>query len=134
ARSMAKGCDAARDAVERQRKHAWPEHLQDHLRRARVLPAPRRFRVPPDHLAKMREDPREPRDPRLVIHVFDAATDLRQLVRAHRGVADEDHPPIGPVGAYELERAEPLVAPARVVAPDVIVDAVVEIEILEMAE
>src|SRR5258706_519272 len=51
------------------------------------------------------------------------------------------HPPPGPVQAYNqapigtAEReASKATAPPRVVAPDVVVDAVVEVEVLEMTE
>ena len=59
---------------------------------------------------------------------------LHELVGAHRRVADEDDLPVGAVGVDEVERREALVAPARVVAPHVVVDAVVEVEVLEVAE
>src|SRR5215470_681315 len=132
--SVPERIDPARDTVERQRKHARTQRMQDHLRRARVLPGPRRLRIPPDHATEVLEDSREPRDPRLVVRVFDAASRLRELVRAHRRVADEDHFPVGTVGAQERQHVEALASPAEVVAPHVIVDAVVEIEVLEMLE
>ena len=131
---LAQRVDAARNAVERQGKHPRPERLQDQLRRARVFPAARRFRIPPDHLAEVAEDPAEPFEPRLDVAVLDAAVDGRQFVGTHRRVADEDHAPVRTVGANEVERAGAFALAPRVVAPDVVIDAVVEIEILEVAE
>src|SRR5205823_5401477 len=90
--------------------------------------------IPPDHLAKVGEDPCEPFETGLEIAVLDAAVDLRQFVRTHRGIAHENDAPIRAVGADQFERAEALVLAPKVVAPDVVVDAIVDIEILDMAK
>src|SRR4051794_15864475 len=131
---MTQGVDALRDAGQRERKHARAELVQDDLGGTRVLPRARRFRIPPYDAPEVLEDARKPRDAGLVVRVFDAAADLRELVRAHRGIAHEYDLPVGPIGAHELECGEALVAPPAVVAPHVVVDAVVEVEVLEMAE
>jgi hypothetical protein len=79
-------------------------------------------------------DALEPHDAGLVVLVFDRAARLHELVGAHRGVADEDRFPVGAVLVQHVPCRHALVAPARVVAPDVVVRAVVEIKVLEMAK
>src|SRR5258708_3254844 len=80
------------------------------------------------------DKPLEPRDSGLLVAVFDAAACLQDLVGAHRRVTDEDQSPVGTILVQDVEGGDALVASAGVVAPDMIVDAVVEIEVLEVAE
>src|SRR5438132_2778442 len=131
---LAQQRDAAVQPFERQGEHARAERCEHDLRRARVAPAALRLGIEPDRVAVCVDEALEPDDAGFVVAVFDAAPHLHELVRAHRRIADEDEPPVRAVLVQDIESRDALAAPADVVPPYVIVDAVVEIEILEVAE
>src|ERR1700682_5114053 len=126
--------DPALEAVEGEWKHPRPEYLQHDLRRARVAPRALRLGVEPDRVPIGVDQALEPRGAGLVVHVLDAAARLHDFVGTHGRVADQDQPPVRSVLVQKIEGRDALVTTAAVVAPDVIVDAVVEVEVLEMAE
>src|SRR5438552_10129754 len=133
-RSAPKRRDPAIEPVESQREHARPENIQYQLRRARIGPRSLGLGIEPDGIPVGVDEPFKPRHAGLVVHVFHAPTRLHQLVGTHRGVADKDELPVGPVLMEDVERSGALVAPPPVVPPYVVVDAVVKVEILEVAE
>ena len=69
-----------------------------------------------------------------LVPVLDAAAGLQDLVGAHGRVADDHEPVVAAVGAHQLRQRRSLGVPAPVVLPHRLVDAVVEVEVLEVLE
>ena len=69
------------------------------LKDSHGIPAPRVDYTIGENSAKMLEHAGQPNDTGLVVHVFDAAAGLHEFVGTHRRIADEDHFPVGTVGA-----------------------------------
>src|SRR5208337_1842677 len=76
----------------------------------------------------------EPDPPRLRIEMLDRASGGGDFVWAHRGVANEDHAVVPAVRVDEVARRHALVMAAAVVLPHALVEAVVEVEMLEPLE
>jgi hypothetical protein len=66
--------------------------------------------------------------------VFDAAARAGDFVGAHAGVADEDHLVVRAVGVDDVPSRQLFAVAAPVVLPQTFVDAVVEVEVLEVLE
>src|SRR5437870_6287948 len=126
--------DPAVQPIQRQRKHPRPDEIEHDLCRAGVAPRGFRLGIEPDGVAIRVDKALKPSGARLVIQVLDAAAGLQQFVRAHRRVPNDNQSPVRPVLVQDVEGPNALVAAAAVVAPDVIVDAVVKVEIFEMPE
>src|SRR5260221_7788177 len=75
----------------------------------------------------------EPIAARLVVPVLDAAALFVELVGTHRRVANENQLVVVAVFAHHLDRGDAVLA-AAVVLPHALVDAVVEVEVLEVLE
>ena len=122
------------DAVGRQREHPPLENLGDHLGRLRIGPVLLRSRIDPDRARPGRDRPLQPHPAGLRIEVLDRAARRDDLVGAHRRVADEDDAIVAPVGVDEVAGGDPLLVPAAVVLPHALVQAIVEVEMLEPFE
>ena len=76
----------------------------------------------------------EPDLARFGVEVLDRTAGRADLVGAHRGVADEDDAIVAPVGIEEVAGRRPLLVAAAVVLPHALVEAIVEVEMLEPLE
>src|SRR6516225_5001590 len=122
------------EAVEGQREHAVLGDAADHSDACRAGPIFLRDRVEPYCPRIGLKQPAQPHLTRLVVPAFDAAAFLFDLVRAHARVADENDPVAPIVSADELHDRHLLdMAPSRI-APDRIIDAVVEVEVDQVLE
>ena len=106
----------------------------DHACRLRIGPLTFGGRVDPDPARPGLDRPLEPDLSGLGIEMFDRAARRDDLVGAHRRVADEDHAVVPAVGIEQVARRQTLVVPAPVVLPHALVEAVVEVEMLEPLE
>src|SRR6202012_86889 len=80
------------EPLQGQRKHAVADELLDQRDALPVLPDALRFGVDPAVLGERVREALDPFGAGLGVVVFDAAARLQDLVRTHRGVADEDQP------------------------------------------
>src|ERR1700733_8921190 len=107
------------------------KYFADHRRRQRMIPGARWGRIDP-HAARPGEKRAfEPHPSGFRIEVLDRAAGRHDLVWAHGGVADEDNSIIALVGIDEIARRHALVVAATVVLPHALVEAVVEVEMME---
>src|SRR2546422_2153184 len=122
------------EACERGRVHTAVHQLLDDRDRLAVGPDLLGLGIEPDALGVHVGDALDPRRARLLVEVLDRAARLQDLIGAHRGVADEDHLVVVPVLVQQVPGTGALgVAPA-VVLPHEVIQAVVEVEELEVLE
>src|SRR5690606_9675823 len=126
--------DARLEPGQGQRKHAPVHQLARELDGRRPRPTLFRLRVEPDRLRVRVEEPPEPHGARLLVPMLHAAAGIHDLVRAHRGIADEDQLVARPVLVGDRPRAHALLVAPAVVPPQALIDEVVEIEVLEVLE
>ena len=82
----------------------------------------------------MRQQALHPHFTAFFVHVLDAAAGVDDFVRAHAGVADKDQPVVGTKRVQDIQRGCTGIMTAGVVLPQRLVDAVVEVEKLQMLE
>src|ERR1700761_1695508 len=99
-----------------------------------MAPAGLRARIDPGEFGVRSRQSLEPDLAGLGVPVLDAAARLHDLIGAHGAVADEDELVVRTVGTHHLDGTHMLVEAAPVIAPQRLVRAVVEIEVLEMLE
>ncbi len=116
------------------RVHAPVEDAADVLRGDGPAPVLLGHGIEPRRARPGAQQPLEPHPPRLVVPVLDAAAGLLQLVGAHRRVAHEDQLVVVAVLAHHVDRRDALAVAAVVVLPHRLVDAVVEVVVLEVLE
>src|ERR1700733_13884746 len=106
----------------------------DHRCRQRMFPGARRRGINPPGARPGENRALEPYSSGLRIEMLDRAAGGHDLVRAHRGVADEDDAIIALVGIDEIAGRRALVVPNAIVLPHPLVEAVVEVEMVEPLE
>src|SRR5579863_6413290 len=127
-------CDGRVEPGQADRKHAPGHQLPSDAHRWRVFPGGDILWIQPDELWIGCDDPAHPGAAWLAIPVLDAAARLRDLMRTHRCITNENDPVIASIGAQQLlRRCDGGDTPA-VVLPYALVHEVVEVEMLQMLE
>src|SRR5690606_10382627 len=109
------------DAGQRQRVHSPCEELPDYLDGMRIAPVLLPDGVEPDRVRPLREHALQPDSTGLLVPMPHRTAGIGNLVRAHRGVADEDHLVVMPVfvkdvpGRNHFRMAPPIVLPYALV-------------------
>src|SRR5439155_25115197 len=99
-----------------------------------MLPAALRSWINPDGMREMGRQPLDPELSRFLVPMLDRSPRLRDLVRAHAGVADQDQHPVGPVAAQDVPGRRFSQMPPAAAAPQALIGTVVEMECLEILE
>ena len=92
------------------------------------------LRVDPDRMREFVDDTLHPDRAGLLVPVLDRAAGIGDLVGAHGGVADEDHPVVRAVGVQHVPSGDALGVAAAIVLPDRLVEAVVEVVVFHVLE
>ena len=122
------------EAVEGERIHPVADQLADQLDRHGVLPVLLRHRVDPREPRIGAHQPLQPDLAGLLVPVLHRAAGHGDLVRAHRGVADHHHLGISRIGVQQVPGRDALGMAPPVVGPHPLVEAVVEVEVVERLE
>src|SRR6266571_4212264 len=121
-------------ALDRRRVHSPSHDFPEYADRLAVRPDLLGLGVEPDGPGVHLQHALQPHRAGLVVRILDRASRLQDLVRAHGRVADEDELIVVAVLVHDVGGAGALGMPPAVVFPHVIVQAVVEVEMLEMLE
>ena len=76
----------------------------------------------------------QPDCPRLFVHMLHTATGMSNLIGAHGGIANDNHPIVGAVVAHQLHCGHAYFMAATVVFPEPFIDKIMKIEKLEIFE
>src|SRR5437870_12126225 len=98
-----------------------------------VAPVLLALRVQPYCIGPLLQQAAEPDAAGLRVPVLDRAAGMGDLVRAHRGVTDDDDLVVRPVFVEQVEGRDGLGKAAPIVLPDALVTAVGTVEIFELA-
>ena len=90
--------------------------------------------IKPDTVLVSIRDALQPNDAGLLVHMLHRAADVGDLVRAHGRVPNEDHLVVGRVGVEHVPSRRVLGSPARIIAPQILIEAVVEVVVLQVLE
>src|ERR1041385_5811263 len=120
--------------LDRDRVHALGKQPADDSGRFRIVPVPLRHRIEPDGVRIGAGDALQPDRAGLLVDVLDRAARHHDLVRRHRGVADEYHLVVVRIFMQHVPGRCAVGKAALVLLPDAFIEAIVEVEIFHVLE
>src|SRR5882757_3686503 len=122
------------EAFDRDRVHPLREQPAQDGGGFGVIPVLLRHRIEPHRMRIGARDALDPDRAGLLVDVLDRAAGHHDLVRRHRGVADEHHLVVVRVFVQHVPGRRAIGEAPLVLLPDALVEAVVEVEILHVLE
>src|SRR5215213_7404187 len=122
------------EALDRDRVHALRKQPADDGGGFRIIPVLLRHRIEPHRVRIGARDAIEPDRAGLLVDVLDRAAGHHDLVRRHRGIADEHHLVVVRILVQHVPGRRAVGEATLVLLPDAFIQAIVEVEILHVLE
>ncbi|KIU01265.1 hypothetical protein QU38_02355, partial [Staphylococcus aureus] len=114
--------------------HAVAQQLAQDLHRLRITPLLARDRIEPHGSGIGVQRALHPDRAGFFVEMLDRAARMGDLVRTHRGIADKDQLIVMPIFVEDVPGGRALLEAAAIVLPHALVQAIVEVEELQVLE
>src|SRR5450432_3185477 len=122
------------ETFDRDREHTLRKQPANEGGGFRIVPVPLRHRIEPNRMRIGAGDALEPDRSSLFVDMLDRSAGHHDLVRRHRGIADEHHLVVVRIFMQHVPGWRPVGKAAAVLLPDALIEAVVEVEIFHVLE